>query len=471
MTTVLIVSENRKFLKNICEALVEYENIVIKIVNYSTSAFDAFVSHKPDVIIIDSLIMIPLHILLNELKQCRWPFSILIYGEIKELANWKDLNIKCIEKKDLQKVGRIILDTKTQALSATLKTSTYNSTKKLKSESYFITPEYYHILISKYVGHDNVIHDDTLKKLNQHIDTLGNPEIFNVLNQDIIIAFKQSDIKISNALDKVHSIIKYYISPNYVSIYAKKIRWDNVNSICMELLTATDFCYFFHGESVNYTLMTERLKKSSFQKNIYFITDIFTDIIKNDIVSLKERLANIYLHNIKATLDNASLRHFRDTLTFANAFFSKMLTLPLERHNTNYISIENEFEDVLDAFVTLATKLNELKFSDIVSNAMIYSFQHYGEELSLQDIAKALSVSKMHLSRVFKLQTHMTYLEFLQGYRLFIAKELLINDQRMINEIAAMTGYEDSRYFSKMFKKNVGISPKEYRSKHQNGIF
>lgn len=62
----------------------------------------------------------------------------------------------------------------------------------------------------------------------------------------------------------------------------------------------------------------------------------------------------------------------------------------------------------------------------------------------------------------------MTLSDFLGRIRIEKAKTLLLNPQIRIAQIAEMVGYQDEKYFSKVFKKMEGFTPNEYRKKHMN---
>ncbi len=81
----------------------------------------------------------------------------------------------------------------------------------------------------------------------------------------------------------------------------------------------------------------------------------------------------------------------------------------------------------------------------------------------LQDVAKAVNMSNSRFSTVFAQQSGRTFTEYLTGLRLNRAKELLRNTEMKSAEIAFDVGYNDAHYFSYLFRKNVGMTPSEYR--------
>ena len=85
------------------------------------------------------------------------------------------------------------------------------------------------------------------------------------------------------------------------------------------------------------------------------------------------------------------------------------------------------------------------------------------EQIKLDEIAKVTSLNSSYFSTLFKKETGENFSDFLIGCRLTEAKKLLKETTLTINEITSAIGYSDSKYFSKLFVKNVGITPSEYR--------
>jgi two-component system, response regulator YesN len=97
---------------------------------------------------------------------------------------------------------------------------------------------------------------------------------------------------------------------------------------------------------------------------------------------------------------------------------------------------------------------------------------YYDDELSIQKLANYLHISSCYLSMIFKKEAGETFLKYLVSVRLNEAKELLSNSDLKTSEIAERVGYPDLNYFSYFFKKNCGMSPREYKNKffHKRGL-
>jgi len=103
-----------------------------------------------------------------------------------------------------------------------------------------------------------------------------------------------------------------------------------------------------------------------------------------------------------------------------------------------------------------------------VRETMVRAKQHiddhyYMKNLSLEETAEHVGLSPFYFSKLFKETFHMNYIDYLTHLRIEKAKELIRNPENSLKEICFDVGYRDPNYFSRVFKKVVGISPSEYR--------
>ena len=92
-----------------------------------------------------------------------------------------------------------------------------------------------------------------------------------------------------------------------------------------------------------------------------------------------------------------------------------------------------------------------------------YISNNYYEKISTKDLANYCFLSEEHLCRFFKKTVGKTISEYINQYRVEKAVILLSNTEETIGNIGASVGYEDINYFSRVFKRIKGITPKEYR--------
>lgn len=133
-----------------------------------------------------------------------------------------------------------------------------------------------------------------------------------------------------------------------------------------------------------------------------------------------------------------------------------------ERHDT-LGSMQLVIEKYLLKLAETLKKQVSVK-SQIVQEAEHYLLKHYQDNLSLQLVADQVHVTPVWLSKLFKKEKQMTFLDYLTYIRIEKAKELLGDTGYRIYQIANEVGYGDRVHFAKTFKKIVGKTPKDYRN-------
>lgn len=98
-----------------------------------------------------------------------------------------------------------------------------------------------------------------------------------------------------------------------------------------------------------------------------------------------------------------------------------------------------------------------------VRRAIAYIHEHYMEPIARKEIAAHVNLSPRHLDRCFCEEMDLTPIAYLNRFRLRQARRLLLDNVLNISEIAAAVGFSDSSYFCRVFKRDVGISPSDYR--------
>ena len=106
---------------------------------------------------------------------------------------------------------------------------------------------------------------------------------------------------------------------------------------------------------------------------------------------------------------------------------------------------------------------NTIDYSNkVVQVTKEYLEAHYTEDITLEDVAAQVNVSPQYFSKLIKKNTGFNFIDWLSMMRVRKAKELLNNSSLTVKEVCYMVGYKDPNYFSRIFKKRVGITPSEY---------
>lgn len=99
----------------------------------------------------------------------------------------------------------------------------------------------------------------------------------------------------------------------------------------------------------------------------------------------------------------------------------------------------------------------------LVRKAMAYIHTHYAENISSESLARYLEIGEDFLQRCFQHETGVALMTYLDRYRVNEAKTLLATTEKSIGEIAEAVGFADNKYFSQVFRREVGMPPSAYR--------
>ncbi|WP_173915581.1 helix-turn-helix domain-containing protein [Halobacillus sp. Marseille-Q1614] len=177
---------------------------------------------------------------------------------------------------------------------------------------------------------------------------------------------------------------------------------------------------------------------------------------KNNIITLISKLTRIAIEEGVAKTEAFTLHDF-----YINHLETKQGIKEIEKL---------EFM-VIQAFLDVMKQKNlTSRVSPLVHRAKNYIFQNLTEEINLKVIADELKVNPNYLSSVFNKDTGISLTKYINEQRIKEAKDLLRETPYSLMEISIILGYNSQSYFTRVFKKQEGVSPKEFREKlHSNG--
>ena len=108
-------------------------------------------------------------------------------------------------------------------------------------------------------------------------------------------------------------------------------------------------------------------------------------------------------------------------------------------------------------------KAGNAHVAEEIDKATSFFTEHYNEQINIDEYAIERHVSTSWFIRNFKACTGFTPMQYILSKRIYNAEVLLRNPQYNISEISRIVGYDNSLYFSRIFKKMKGISPSEFR--------
>lgn len=217
------------------------------------------------------------------------------------------------------------------------------------------------------------------------------------------------------------------------------LQWDN--SVVFE---QKGFSINFHEDFLKGTDLAQQIKKYGFFS--YTVNEALHLSPKEEkqIESIVENIEIEYQNNQDAFSKEIIISQLSTLLKYANRFY--------ERQFLNRKEISN---DLLEQFNEQLTEYFE---SGHLQEKGIPSIEH---------IANKMLVSQRYLSDTLKKETGKTTTEHLQLYLIDEAKNILLQPNKTVSEVAYELGFEYPAYFSRLFKKKEGISPSKYREKYK----
>ncbi len=124
---------------------------------------------------------------------------------------------------------------------------------------------------------------------------------------------------------------------------------------------------------------------------------------------------------------------------------------------------------LLDETQDLRTRFGHTKMLDHVRVKEMIGFveEHYGEKITLQEIAQSAGLGERECGRCFSRSIGMPPIEYLNRYRIRQAARLIVQTSDPIGQIAEQCGFSSDSYFGKMFREQMGCSPREYRKRKE----
>lgn len=123
----------------------------------------------------------------------------------------------------------------------------------------------------------------------------------------------------------------------------------------------------------------------------------------------------------------------------------------------------HKLQEIVETFSESMFNYIPSKNSELIKRAMLYISDHFNTPLTLEDVAAHVHLHPSYFSTMFKNSTGSSFKEYLNMVRIEESKRLLSNTDYSIIDIAIATGFEDQSYFSKVFKKYTGLTPKQFR--------
>lgn len=299
--------------------------------------------------------------------------------------------------------------------------------------------------------------------------------VFTRSNEITVIYGQMKDVEMSQTIEDLMSTmlkaLKTYLNiTGLIGISGIHVEYNSIKIGYKEALTNASQHQMSNGlvESVN--------NSDSLFLNINDYIKQFDMIIEiSDIVRMEQCLGSI-IKIIKArhSVDKHVLKSLCSALLFSISSYvaEQHPTFKIEEEweSDPYHSLDHLYTDYdYIVWIQRLMKTTDLLFNalgesrKIIHEAKKFIQSHYAKNISLEAIAEELNISPNYLSHLFRKETKESVVEYITRYRIDQAKKLLRTTHYKVYEVGQMVGYESEQYFSRVFKKVVGIPPAKYK--------
>ena len=192
------------------------------------------------------------------------------------------------------------------------------------------------------------------------------------------------------------------------------------------------------------------MEQDSFVQQLY--SSIFSQPVGREGENGYLRLTGSYLHDIAVVFDDIQKEYHQQ-----NVGSERMVRSDLERMLIQMVRLYNQENQQTDS----RTRQKQ----QIINQSIAYMKEHYAESISCELLSSQSYLSTSYFNRIFREVTGSTVIKMLQKVRMEAACNLLENTEDTINEVAANVGYSDMKCFYKIFHKQNGCTPNEYRDR------
>jgi two-component system response regulator YesN len=234
------------------------------------------------------------------------------------------------------------------------------------------------------------------------------------------------------------------------------------NSVIFHSDVSTFFKYDDHS-------MLEKLQKA-----------LLEGIKSGNEASVKDRLSDIFscVKDIDPVGKDFIKNFYWNTISSINSIRISIIAMDSEKKVENRqleglygliekcVSIDEMNSLLKESAMSVSQKVNNYNNKSIkliLRKAVEYIQTHYHEQVTLNEVAECTYVSTYYISRMFKREMGKNFVDYLNEIRIEKAKEMLKDVKYKTYEVAESVGIPDAHYFSRLFKKHVGVTPTEYR--------
>lgn len=249
----------------------------------------------------------------------------------------------------------------------------------------------------------------------------------------------------------------------------------DVDTLDLSILPKQDSSYDLLVENVNRTSMYKILEER------YAMEDkLLSYITKGDIILAQSQFEKYSLSSAEIIRTKDSIRNTKNLLLSANTLFRKAAhsggvdpiyldelsgkwAIKIE-HALSFEALDSMSSQMIRSYCLLTKEYSLSQYSPVVKQALTFINLNLSSPLTVKKLAYEIGLSPDYLTRLFKKELGVNIITYINRKRIYTSLNLLKNTNLSIEEIGDLIGLNNTSYFSTLFKREIGISPKQYRN-------
>ncbi|MGL5313037.1 MAG: helix-turn-helix transcriptional regulator [Peptostreptococcaceae bacterium] len=262
------------------------------------------------------------------------------------------------------------------------------------------------------------------------------------------------------------STINEYVTKNQTSA--------NVNTIYLSALPKQDSSYDLFVEDMNRTSMYKKLEDRYSHED-----KLLSHISKGDLILAQNQFKKYPESYLEIIRTSDSIRNSKNLLLSANTLFRRAAyiggvhpiyldelsgkwAIKIEKA-LSLESLDNLVLQMIRSYCLLTKEHTFSQYSPIVKQALTFINLNISSNLTVKRVAHEIALSPDYLTRLFKKELGVNIITYINKKRILTSVELLKNTNLSIEDIGDLIGLNNTSYFYTLFKKEIGVSPKQYR--------
>jgi two-component system response regulator YesN len=290
----------------------------------------------------------------------------------------------------------------------------------------------------------------------------------------VIEGYKSDSDEIKDFIKKIHGHIRDFINTDIITGVSANYHSGREIKVSFEEAYEQSVRKDYYGSDAEVKIEDSGImqnallakKQNILRENIYacnakqadaVIDEIYDTACRFGIPVVQIKIINAFLLNDLLDLSEKLNSDLRNVLGSQNNLFKKLEELK------NLKSSKNFMKETAGKLISLISARNAAKKKKVINGILTYIENNYNQEITLYALADKFDVEYTNLSKMFKEDVGELFSKYLIDLRINKAKKFLLHSEMKVYEIGNLVGYNDVKYFTRLFKESEGVTPMVFK--------